>query len=137
MNNKFLVNVINPLNDLPDNPTNFRLLHSSIFPEHLKQLPPSAVLYKKIHIFFILKIPIQRGNISMCKIKLYAKLSGNLSFILFVSDLFFLHHFHAAQETSLFVLHEHYLPELPLAELFANYEILSLEDCGLLDVQLF
>lgn len=70
MNDKFLMNVIDTLNDLFDDPAYFRLFHSSVFSQHLKQLSACAILYKQVDVLLVLEVSIERGDVSMCEIEL-------------------------------------------------------------------
>lgn len=134
MNNKFLVYIINPLTNLPDNPRNIFLIHPPLSPQLLQKLPSSTELDQQINIFLIFEISIQTSNISMLEVKLDAQFSGDLASVVLLLYLLFLHCFYAAEPTGLFVASQCHLTKLPLAHFFPQGEITDLE-CGRLGGQ--
>ena len=54
----FLVDIVHAFTYLSNNGTDISLLHSSIFPELLKQLPISTKLYEQVYVIFVFEVAI-------------------------------------------------------------------------------
>lgn len=85
----------------------------------------SAIFYQKIDVFLVLEVPIQRGDVTMIEIELYAQLSRDLVHIFFFSNLLLRHHFHSAQKTCFFVNDKHHFSKLTLTH-FLTYRKITL-----------
>lgn len=96
MNDQLLMNVIDPLNDLPDYSTHLGFLHSPVLSQHLQQLSTCAILNEQVNVLFVLEVPVKWSDVSMGQIKLNAQLSSDLALILLVPNLLFLHNLHTA-----------------------------------------
>lgn len=93
------------------------------FSHLLQKLTISAELNQQIDVVLIFEIAVERSNVPMIEVKLYAKLSCYLVHILLFPDLLLGHDFHGTKEARLPVDHHHHLTELTLAHLLADYEI--------------
>ena len=72
MDNFLLVYIVQTFTDFPDDRTDIRLLHSSIFSQHFEELSVRTKLNQEINVLFVFKVPVEGSHVSMAEIELDA-----------------------------------------------------------------
>lgn len=65
MYDKFLMDVVYSLADLPDDQTHFPLLHAVILTKQLQQLSSGTELHQQVYILLVREIPVQRRHVAV------------------------------------------------------------------------
>jgi hypothetical protein len=65
MDDLLLMDVVKSFADLSDNGTCFCIFHAIVLPQELEKLASSTVFDQQIDVFLILKVAIERSNISV------------------------------------------------------------------------
>ena len=115
MNDELLVNIVDPLDDLPNDQTCLLFLHPSLLPQFLQKLSVGTELQKQIYVFLVLKVSVKRSDVPVDEVELDTQLPCNLAHVLLLTNLLLLHDFHSTEKPRFLMLNQSHLAELPLS----------------------